>query len=174
MMKKLILVLFAAVAFGSSARAESVTSPPAPCATFGTIAGTCLQGPVSGTGSPALETDGTFTPTDASGASLTFTTATGFYRKVGKTVLIWGFITYPATVSSAQATIGSLPFTASNTSTNLFPSINLFGIAVSVIGLVTKNGVTFAVGGAATGAAVPNSSYNLGVMYFSGTYPTDN
>jgi len=59
---------------------------------------------------------GTFTPTDQSGASLSFSAGTaGFYTKIGRDVHVWAQIIFPATASGAAATI-SLPFTSANVS----------------------------------------------------------
>jgi hypothetical protein len=55
--------------------------------------------------------EGTWTPTDVSGAGLTFSTATGKYTKIGRYVVAQFLIIYPATSSTAVAAIGGLPFT---------------------------------------------------------------
>lgn len=56
--------------------------------------------------------EGTWTPTDASGAGLVFTTVyTAQYRRVGNLVFVTFAINYPATASGLGAVIGGLPFT---------------------------------------------------------------
>lgn len=57
---------------------------------------------------------GTFTPTDSSGAGLSFTTPVGVYRKYAGFVTVWGSLTYPVTADATSAQIGSLPFTSAN------------------------------------------------------------
>lgn len=57
--------------------------------------------------------EGTWTPTDASGAGLTFTVNFAKYTKVGNLVTANGFITFPSTANSSVATI-SLPYVAAN------------------------------------------------------------
>ena len=52
--------------------------------------------------------DGTWTPTDVSGAGLTFTTAAGLYTKIGRTVFWQVLVVYPATANVASAQF-SLP-----------------------------------------------------------------
>lgn len=52
--------------------------------------------------------DGTWIPTDASGAGLTFTVAAGTYTKVGRLVFWQTIITYPVTANTAAAKF-SLP-----------------------------------------------------------------
>lgn len=56
--------------------------------------------------------EGTWTPTDGSGASLTFSVASGSYIKIGQLVLANCRVTYPATASGVAAKVGSLPFAA--------------------------------------------------------------
>ena len=60
--------------------------------------------------------EGYWTPTDASGASLSLT-ATGLYTKIGDTVYAWAQVTYPVTASSSGASIGGLPFPILNNGT---------------------------------------------------------
>ena len=63
--------------------------------------------------------EGTWTPVDASGAGITFTTATGYYTRIGQVVTGSFRVTYASgSVSAAQAAIGGLPFTVKNTDTN--------------------------------------------------------
>jgi len=63
---------------------------------------------------------GTFTPTDQSGASLSFAAGTaGFYTKIGRDVHVWAQIIFPATASGAAVQI-SLPFTSANTSNSYY------------------------------------------------------
>ena len=58
--------------------------------------------------------EGTWTPTDLSGAGLTFASALGRYTKVGNQVTAWAWIQYPVTASGLDNTIGGLPFTIAN------------------------------------------------------------
>jgi hypothetical protein len=69
-----------------------------------------------GTGTSELFADyeeGTWTPTDQSGAGLSLTvTGTSTYIKVGRTCTVTTYVTWPATASVLDAVIGGLPFTA--------------------------------------------------------------
>jgi hypothetical protein len=70
----------------------------------------------AGTGTSELLADyeeGTWTPTDASGAGLSFTLLANSakYTKIGRVVHAQFALDYPATASGAQASIGGLPFT---------------------------------------------------------------
>jgi hypothetical protein len=57
---------------------------------------------------------GTWTPTDQSGAGLTFSSATGNYTKIGNLVWVSGQVSYPTTSSTSNPTFGGLPFTAAS------------------------------------------------------------
>ena len=77
----------------------------------------------SGTGTSELLSDyeeGTWTPTDQSGAGLTLTGASGTYTKVGRLVTIIGAWTYPSTVSTSNGNINGAVAMLDNAN-NLFP-----------------------------------------------------
>ena len=71
-----------------------------------------------GTGTSELLADyeeGTWTPTDTSGAGLSLTVSnSATYIKVGKLVTVQAFITYPTTASGLNASIGGLPYAGSS------------------------------------------------------------
>ena len=54
--------------------------------------------------------EGTWTPADASGASLSLTVARAVYTRIGRLVIIDLNITYPSTASNAGSAISGLPF----------------------------------------------------------------
>jgi hypothetical protein len=54
--------------------------------------------------------EGTWTPTDGSGAGLTFTAASGIYVKIGKLVIAQGSWSYPITGNTSGARMNGLPF----------------------------------------------------------------
>ena len=56
--------------------------------------------------------EGTWTPTDGSGAGLSLTVANAVYIKIGQMVYVATRITFPTTSSSANVQINGLPFTA--------------------------------------------------------------
>jgi hypothetical protein len=65
-------------------------------------------GPPGPTGpAPATES---WTPTDASGADLTFTTAEGEYMKIGNIIITFAYFVYPVTANGDQAVVGGLPY----------------------------------------------------------------
>jgi hypothetical protein len=67
-----------------------------------------------GTGTSELLADyeeGTWTPTDGSGAGLTFTVAAAAYTKIGRMVYWQAVVIYPVTADASAASIAGLPFT---------------------------------------------------------------
>jgi len=56
--------------------------------------------------------EGTWTPTDGSGAGLSFTVPNAVYIKIGQMVYVATRITFPTTASSANIQINGLPFTS--------------------------------------------------------------
>ena len=56
--------------------------------------------------------EGTWTPTDASGAGLTFNTVYASYVKIGRMVTLHFFLFYPTNSNGNSVQIGGMPFTA--------------------------------------------------------------
>lgn len=83
-----------------------------------TYGGVTLSNSALGTGSMALGAKGVFTPIDSSGASLTFSSATGEYLRIGNVVICDFSVTYPATANGSNAVIGGLPFTNAGVTPN--------------------------------------------------------
>jgi len=54
--------------------------------------------------------EGTWTPTDASGAGLTFTDVSGNYTKIGRMVFAQFALRYPSTANASNSLIGGMPF----------------------------------------------------------------
>lgn len=63
---------------------------------------------------PSYIADTAWTPADASGAGLAFTGVTARYTKIGNMVNATFRVTYPSTVSGANAAISGLPVPASS------------------------------------------------------------
>jgi len=63
--------------------------------------------------------EGTWTPIDASGAGLSFTSTEAFYTKIGNVVYVSCAITFPTTASTASAKFGGLPFTVKDSANNV-------------------------------------------------------
>jgi len=109
--------------------------------------------------------EGTWTPTDASGAGLTFTVSNCRYTKVGRLVTVQGSITYPATANGSNATWGGFPFNSSD-SFNL--GIVYTDVAVSSLTYISSNGVNAFL--LTPGVNVINSTVSGKTIAFYGTY----
>lgn len=123
------------------------------------------------TGFDAQFATGSFTPNDGSGAALSFSSAIGFYFKNDKVCWVWIKVTYPSTVSSANAVIGNLPFTSKSLGI-VYPIVALpsgGGLAPG-IGSVANNGTTVTLI-KSTGAALLNSDMSTNTVYLNGAYP---
>jgi PPE-repeat protein len=115
---------------------------------------------------------GVFTPTDASGAGLVFTSAVGMYRRLPGAVLISMRIVFPATADGSNAKIGSLPFTAANVAFTGFPisALPTGGSTPSATGLVLINTATMSLN-KTSGVAMINSELATATLFVNGTYP---
>jgi hypothetical protein len=116
--------------------------------------------------------EGTWTPNDQSGASLSFTTVLAHYVKIGQVVHVWGRLTFPSTGSGASVVIGGLPFTSQTVGSVIYTGLvsNSVG-AVAAVAEVASNATTFAIKRVtATGTAVVNSDLTLGSIEFTFRY----
>jgi hypothetical protein len=76
--------------------------------------------------------EGTWTPVDGSGASLSFTTANATYTKVGRFVSLVCNLSFPSTASASVANISGFPFTIA---TNAYPpAVTMTDALINVVG----------------------------------------
>jgi len=74
-----------------------------------TVSGASIENAPSGDDGLVYE-EGTWTPTDASSAGLSFAQASGRYVRVGNKVTAWGFVEYPTTSDGQNAEVHGLPY----------------------------------------------------------------
>ncbi len=115
-------------------------------------------------------TYGLWTPTDASGAALGFTTASGQYIKMGQQVSVSGIIVYPVTANGANAAWGGLPFTSINN--GAYSGVAPIGTnaALSLVALVDVHATTLQPIGAASFAPPTNAQLSGTTHVFSVVY----
>lgn len=116
---------------------------------------------------------GVFTPTDASGAGLSFTSATGSYVRIGSMVYVAMTVIYPTTANGANAAIGGLPFVADPTFDRQFLSFSLTtsNITVPSAGRLVPNTQTMTINNIGNGApAIVNSTLSATENQFVGWY----
>ena len=108
---------------------------------------------------------GTWTPADGSGAGLTFSTATGTYTRIGRSVTLQFVVAYPITISVVSAKISGMPFTALNQSAgscinNKINAAPLTGTGTTSISLFDLNGLN----------NLSNSAFSNGTIIGTITY----
>jgi hypothetical protein len=109
--------------------------------------------------------EGTWTPTDASGAGLTFTVDYATYTKVGRAVSIQGAFAYPTTANTATALFQGFPFNAANAI-----SMSLIYTDASVASFTYLSGNATAVYPLTPGVNVTNATLSGKSIFFAGTY----
>jgi hypothetical protein len=122
----------------------------------------------AGTGTSELLADyeeGTWTPTDDSGAGLTFTLGACTYTKVGRMVTCYAVVTYPATASAANAKIGGFPFTPSD---RTFGQIAYTSVSTALVNYVQGAGAFVFLW--TPGALTTNASMSGGLIVFSASF----
>ncbi len=112
----------------------------------------------------------TWTPIDASGAGLVFTTANGRYTKVGGLIFAWGIVTYPVTANAAAALLGGLPFALANV--NAYAGAGTIGVttettlarAQPIVNTTTIN-LLNSVGNSLTNATLSGDTTTFSAIY---------
>jgi hypothetical protein len=112
--------------------------------------------------------EGTWTPTDASGAGLTLTTSKTVYTRVGNVVTITGIVIYPSTANASAALIGGLPFTSKTGSTGFFPGVT--NASLDIVGNLADGTATFYLSQPQTTNARTNANMSTYLFAFSGSY----
>lgn len=109
--------------------------------------------------------EGTWTPTDGSGAGLTFTVSFAKYTRIGRQVSFTASITYPTTASGASAAITGFPFTAIDA---VFGRINYTSASTAVVNYLNGNTTTLFL--LIPGVNTTNAQMTGATLNFSGTY----
>lgn len=112
---------------------------------------------------------GTWTPIDASGASLSFSTATGTYTQIGNMVIATGYVVYPSTVSALGAIIGGLPVVTGTTNQKMGGHVANTTVSTLSKALTLTNNTAFSLY-TTSGAAVLNSAMTLSTNTFQVIY----
>ena len=113
--------------------------------------------------------EGEWTPTDGSGASLSFTSANGKYTKIGRAVFVEFRVTYPVTVTASNAVIASLPFTNTNNDRDNVP-VTVLSDGATVSGMFNQGATDFSIFTIGTFTAVTNATLSTKTLRGSGWY----
>jgi hypothetical protein len=113
--------------------------------------------------------EGTWTPTDGSGAGLTFTVyGSPHYVKIGKMVAFSCNVQWPVTANGADAAISGFPFVSAASQYAVPPGLNTTGVDG---GCFVEGGVSYAnLYKVFTGAKFTNAEMSGNYWFFSGTY----
>ncbi|MDE2096642.1 MAG: hypothetical protein KGL39_05290 [Patescibacteria group bacterium] len=114
---------------------------------------------------------GTWTPTDASGAGLTFTGVSAAYTLIGNRVFATATITYPSTANALQSIIGGFPYSFP-ASTYGRSCVVTYSSSTSAAYLLGNNGAATADFFVSGGAGATNVNLSGAVIYFQCNYPT--
>jgi hypothetical protein len=118
-----------------------------------------------GTGTSELLADyeeGTWTPTDTSGAGLSLTIVSATYTKIGRLVTLQAEITYPTTVNASGAILGGFPYTAASNGAASF-------YAGGVAGPMAQIGSALYPANSA-GASITNATLSAKTVYITVSY----
>lgn len=122
------------------------------------------------------QSTGTWTPADASGAGLNFSSASGGYTRTGNMVFAYATIVYPSNSDSHQASIGNFPFPSASAwgnSPTFVISCSGAGLGYRLIGSMRSNTTTAIIENNQSPAALSPSNRALsGVrVEFMAIYP---
>lgn len=138
--------------------------------TPGTGVTTALGNATNATGGPVTAVTGctSWTPTDQSGASLTFTAVSAQYCQYGNIVIAYGTLTYPTTADGSNAKI-SLPVAVPNQ-----PYASVFGTADGQ-GQFIKTVINSSIAAIQTagGVAATNATLSTKIINFFIVYPAN-
>ena len=114
--------------------------------------------------------EGTWTPIDSSGASLSFTGVVGTYTKIGRCVTVLAELTYPSTASASSAVIGGLPFTSSSIGAGINGYIRYTTVANTVLNYISGGTSSTTVSLLRPGVNVTNLSMSSATLLFAAIY----
>lgn len=136
---------------------------------LGQLSFPATQNPSSGSNVLDDYEEGSWTPSDASGAALSFASASGNYVKIGKLVMAVGNVQYPATADASAAIIGGLPFTSSSGAPEAGCLVGYTNSGLNLYLLVVASTTTISIannlGAAITNAALTNATIRFVAMY---------
>ena len=119
--------------------------------------------------------EGTWTPTDGSGAGLSISSNGAQYIKIGKMVWLYCYVTYPTNSNATGAAIGNLPFTVAG---GLYPQLTVrptSAISSGIVAQASAGGTTVGFYIVNSGAgAVTNAALSTFAVLITGCYQASN
>ena len=130
-----------------------------------------LDAIIAAGGAPTVTAPTTWTPTDASGASLTLVNDGSTYTKLGNIVFASSELVYPSTASGANAVIGGLPVAVPPQFYAKTPALVFSTAGVGILAQPIPSSSTFALFNLITGAAITNATLSGKKIDFQLIYP---
>ncbi len=115
--------------------------------------------------------EGTWTPIDSSGASLSFSQVSGKYSRVGREVFARGTLVYPATADVSSSAIGGLPFTCFNDQESRAGGALTYSSTANARWLIPLANATTNYIYDSTGTRTTNAGLTGAQLYLSSNYP---
>lgn len=125
----------------------------------------------SGTGNLPLQSTTTWTPADASGAGLSFTSVSCSYTRIGNFVHAYGTLTFPSTASGAEVSISGLPLTIPSGYGFLNGSLQTTGGLGAIVLTLISGGTSFKIWSNGAAAYITNSQMTLRALSLNIFYP---
>ena len=117
--------------------------------------------------------EGTWTPTDGSGAGLSLSVFAASYTKIGRLCYIYAYIQYPSTSSGLSQQTGGLPFAAKGGATYAQLTVRVASNTVSASNLTFQLITGNSIGTIHSGSgAVTNGALSSQAFLISGVYET--
>jgi hypothetical protein len=116
--------------------------------------------------------EGTWTPTDGSGAGLAIGVNTAYYTKIGRMVTIQAYVSYPATANTSTSYISGLPFPIISNAGYYAPFIVNTNAGISTIARVQFATSNILLLNPATNVDMINSQLSEKIVIFVASYFT--
>lgn len=118
----------------------------------------------------AVTAPAVWTPTDASGASLVFTSVDGTWQQIGNYVIASATLTYPSTANGSNAAIGGLPVAFPGAGHSRQCTVSGSSVA-TLVGLLPNPSSTVIVPKSASLGALTNTQMSTALLFFQCIYP---
>lgn len=114
--------------------------------------------------------EGTWTPTDNSGAALSLTVTSATYTRIGRVIYVQANITYPTTVSGASASLAGLPTGLTVAANSGATAVVGTGASIAARVYFTPGSLTMTLLQVVGSAPVTNTQLSAATVQFMGAY----
>lgn len=169
---------------GVSGTVATATTTPAISLTLGAITptsaaiggGTVISssgpgGALTGAAYATYTSAGNWTPTDGSGASLTFTGVSAGYTQIGNMVFAYATLTYPSTASATPMQINGLPVTVANQNYAQQCTVSFSNSATAPVHALVAKGGSNVIVYTGAGVQLTNAQLSTTLLNFMCVYP---